>query len=139
MTTAEALLAAAVTLMLLATTLAIGFHRQALADDFLDQSEAIRAAVEYRAQNSRCGLPETKMTVESVITTIASSSTNYSIDDPDKWFVQFGGAEGENDVITVWQEVGGEKKFLSVTRRPLEDVRLADRDFMDAMLARDCP
>ena len=69
MTTAEALLAAAVTLMLLATTLAIGFHRQALADDFLDQSEAMRAAI------------------------ASGSTTNYSIDDPDKWFVQFGGAE----------------------------------------------
>ena len=48
----------AVTLMLLATALAIGFHRQALEDDFLDQSEAMRddaGDVRSEAENTRPG------------------------------------------------------------------------------------
>lgn len=136
----ESLVVAGITLVVVSLAALVSVHRHAIAKDGVDQNRALRAAVEYRSLSTRCGLPDTKLPLSTLLNEISTKTgTIYNIDNVNEWFVQFGGTEGENDVISVWKEESGEKKLLSTTREPLDDLRPADRDFTNEVLARDCP
>lgn len=83
-------------------------------------------------------MPANAVQLNTILGVLESNpGSRFDIADPSKWKVQFGGAEGNLDVISVWkEEAGGEKKLLRVSREAIDDARRHEVDFTDVVLAR---